>query len=277
MIWKKSATRFYIPGVVLTLTGLTVSVFSTASIAGATPLTGFGSAILQAGNGSVLVNGLGVTSGCIVWYNGAAPTACPATPGTGSFSVQGGSTAPFTVGDVGTIDDLPFNPALPLVGFMVINNAPNVPATIEFDLKDIRTNGSTALGGCTGAAATSPGDTCTMANSPFTLTNGLIDPGTGVVDTVSITLTMDAWGYTGSSGTNYNAATPYIGSFTTQQAIQGANIQSILNTIQSGGSVTASWSATFTPGTVTPEPESLFLAGLGLLALGCLRRNAQKV
>jgi hypothetical protein len=160
-----------------------------------------------------------------------------------------------------------------LVGFMVVNNL----TPIDFDLRDIRTNGSTALGFCTGVQATQAGDTCTLANSPFTLTNGLIDPLTGVVDTVSISLTVDAWGYTGSSGTNYNAATPYIGSFTTQQAIQGANIQQIVNTIQTGGSVTASWSATFTPGASTPEPASLFLAGLGLLALGCLRRNAQKV
>jgi hypothetical protein len=269
MILKKSATRFYVPGVVLTLTGLTVSVFSTASIAGAAQITG--TAILDAGNGSVLVTGSGAT-GCINWYNGGPPpTTCP-NSGSGTFSVQGGSTAPFTAGVSGTILDIPGNFSM-LVGFMVINN----PTPIDFDLRDIRTNGSTALGFCTGAQAAAPGDTCTLANSPFTLTNGLIDPLTGLVDTVSISLTVDAWGYTGSSGTNYNAATPYIGSFTTQQAIQGDNILSIVNTIQTGGSVTASWSATFTPGTATPEPESLFLAGLGLLALGCLRRNAQKV
>lgn len=265
MICKKGANRFNIRGAALTLAVISIAMVSTASLAGAGALTGFGSAILEAGNGSVVVSGNGTTGGCIIWYNGGSPpTTCP-TSGTGDLTVQGGSTAPFTVGDTGTIDNLNFNVVYPLVGFMVIDNAPNTPATIDFDLEDIRFNGATAIGGCSGSAATSPGDTCTPADSPFTLTNGLIDPANDMVDTVSIAMTVDAWGYTGSSGTNYNAATPYIGIFTTQQAIQGANIQSILSTISGGGSVNASWSATFTP-VASPEPASFILIGAGLLA-----------
>jgi hypothetical protein len=276
MISKKGANRFNIPGTALRLAGISIAMVSTASFAGATGLTGFGSAILEAGNGSVVVSGNGTTGGCIIWYNGGSPpTTCPTT-GAGNLTVEAGSTLPFNVGDTGTIDNLNFNTALPLVGFMVIDNAPNTPATIDFDLEDIRFNGATAIGGCSGSAATSAGDTCTPANSPFTLTNGLVDPSNGMVDTVSIAMTVDAWGYTGSSGTDYSAATAYIGIFTTQQAIQGANIQSILTTIADGDSVNASWSATFTPVSEVPEAPSFILAGAGLLGIGCFRRNAHR-
>jgi len=276
MTGNKDVFHYYFPGV-LKIAGIFTLIALTASLAGATALTGFGSAILEAGNGSVVVSGNGTTGGCIIWYNGGTPpTTCPTT-GSGNLTVEAGSTAPFNNGDTGTIDNLNFNTTLPLVGFMVINNLPNTPATIDFDLKDIRTNGATPIGGCSGAAATSPGDTCTPANSPFQLTNGLVDPGTGLVDTVSVSITVDAYGYTGNSGTNYNAATPYIGTFTTQQAIQGATIQSILDTIGMGGSVNASWSATFTPAAATPEPIAFFLVGMGLVGIGCIRRNAQKV
>jgi len=275
MTGNKDIFHQYVRGP-LKVAGISIVIAFTASLAGATGLTGFGSAVLEAGNGSVVVSGNGTTGGCIIWYNGGTPpTTCPTT-GSGNLTVQAGSTAPFTNGDIGTIDNLNFDTTLPLVGFMVINNLPNTPASIDFDLKDIRTNGATPIGGCSGAAATTAGDTCTPANSPFQLTNGLVDPVTGMVDTVSVSLTLDAYGYTGSSGTNYNAATPYIGTFTTQQAITGATIQSILNTIGTGGSVHASWSATFTPIAPTPEPLAFFLMGVGLVGIGCTKRNAQK-
>ncbi len=278
MIVQKCSFGFCTPGRLLTIAGVILTAISTASPAAAEQLTDFGTAILQAGNGSVVVSGNGTTGGCIIWYNGGAPpTTCP-TSGTGILTVEAGSTAPFTVGDTGTIDNLNFNTTLPLIGFMVINNAPNMPATLDFDLKDIRTNGPTPIGGCSGAAATMPGDTCTPANSPFQLTNGLVDPATGMVDTVSVALTIDAWGYTGSSGTNYNLANLYIGDFTTQQAIQGDDIQTILNRIATGGSVNASWSATFTPVAPTPEPSPMITmgVGLGLLGIGSLKRSKRR-
>jgi hypothetical protein len=278
MIHTRDTITFYTPKHWFTFLGAGIIMLSTAGFAGASPITAFGSAILEAGNGSVVVSGNGTTGGCIIWYNsGSPPNVCP-TSGTGNLSVEGGSTAPFTAGTMGTIDNLNFNTPLPLVDFMVINNSPNTPGTLQFDLQDIRFNGASPIGGCSGPAALSPGDTCTPANSPFQLTNGLADPTSGLVDTVSVALTVDAWGYTGSSGINYNAADAYIGTFTTQQAIQGATIQSILDTIAGGGSVNASWSATFTPqvAAVAPEPRSMFLMlGAGLMALGLFKRNAR--
>jgi len=258
------------------LAGLISVVGFMAMPAAAGTLTSFGTAILQAGNGSVVVSGNGSTGGCIIWYNGGSPpTTCPTT-GTGNLTVQGGSTAPFTVGDMGTIDNLNFNTTLPLVGFMVINNGTNNPNTIDFDLNDIRFNGSTAIGSCSGSSELTPGASCTPANSPFTITNGLGDPANNnMVDSATVTLTVDAFGYTGGSGMNYNSATPYVGTISTQQAIRNATIQSILNSIQGGGSVSASWSATFQPSSTVPEPAPFLLLASGLMAIGLARKRGR--
>jgi hypothetical protein len=235
-----------------------------------------GSAILDAGNGSVIVSGNGSTSGCINWYNTTAPTTCPDVGGSGDFTVDGGSTAPFTPGATGTIQDLSFQTTYPLVDFLDVSH---INGDVFFDLEDIRFNGGAAIGDCS-AGANDPGVTCTPADSPFQLTNGLIDPNTGMVDTVSVAFTVDAWGYRDNSGTNYDEATQYVGTFTTQEAIQGATIQSILNEIADGGSVTASWSATFTPEAPTslaPEPVTFLLLGMGLTVIGCFKRKARNV
>jgi hypothetical protein len=247
----------------------------TLSTAGASPITALGTGILDAGNGSVVVSGNGVNSGCINWYNsGPAPTTCPDVGGTGSLTVQGGSTAPFITGQTGTIQDLSFETTYPLVDFLVVNKPNGIP--LQFDLEDIRFNGGTAIGDCA-AGANDPGATCTPADSPFTLTNGLIDPNTHVVDTVSISFTVDAYGYNNNSGTDYNAADLYVGIFSTQDAIQDATISSILSEIAGGNSVSASWSASFTPASeFVPEPESFLLLGAGLTAIGLFKRNARK-
>jgi hypothetical protein len=265
----RDAVNNYTPRAFLTLAGVSAIILSAAGAAQAGQLTDLGTAILDAGNGSVVVSGNGTTGGCINWYNGGtAPTACPSAS-TGTLTVDAGSTSPFVVGDTGTIENLNYNVTYPLVDFIAIGG-------LDFDLTDIRFNTGAAIGDCTSADDTDPGVSCTPADSPFTLTNGLADPSTGQVDTVSITLTVDAEGYTGSSGTNYSQADPYVGVFSTQQAIQGMNIQTILNTISSGGSIDASWSATFSPLAEIPEPESFLLLGAGLTAIGLYKRNARK-
>ncbi|HEX4278348.1 MAG TPA: PEP-CTERM sorting domain-containing protein [Bryobacteraceae bacterium] len=253
------------------LIGIPALILATAAVAPADLITDLGTAVLNAGNGSVVVTGNGQTNGCINWYNGGSPPdACP-TAGGGTFTVDAGSTAPFTVDSSGAIQNLIFNVPLPLVDFITIGSG---PSAYEFDLRDLRFNGSTAIGDCT-AGANDPGATCTPANSPFQLTNGLADPNNdNVVDTVSVALTVDLYGYTGgTSGTNYDLANLYIGSFTTQQAIQGATIDSILTTIANQDSINASWSATLTPLVPTPEPATFFLVGVGLIAAGCFRKR----
>lgn len=250
-----------------------------SGLAYADPITNLGTGLLNAGNGSVIVTGNGSTSGCIDFYNTTAPTTCQPDNTTASLSVNGGSTAPFVPGQTGTIKDLNFNTPFPVVNFIQIGTGALAP---HFDLRDLRFNVGPAIGDCTtaldaqGRNDMSPGVTCTPAGSPFQITNGLAGPS-GVADTVSVTLTVDAWGYTGSPGTNYSNANPYVGIFTTQQALAG-NIATILNTINTGGAINASWSATFAPVAVAPipEPVTFGLFGAGLMFVGALGRRYRR-
>jgi hypothetical protein len=254
--------------------GLALTVLTMVGTASAVPITNLGSAVVSAGNGSIFVTGNGVTSGCLDWFNVAAPSGCQPSGTTATFSLQGGSTAPFVAGQAGTIADLNFNTPLPFVNFM------QVPAAggAHFDLISLRTNTNGSIGSCTGAGALLGGASCTPAGSPFQITNGVAN-ASGVVDTVSVSLTVDLWGYTGTSGTNFDAANRYIGIFTTQGAVMGGtNIASILATISSGGAITASWSATLTPTTTPaiPEPGTYVLLGLGLISVASVRKRTRK-
>jgi hypothetical protein len=238
-------------------------------------ITNAGTAILNAGNGSVVVTGGGMSSGCIDWYNTTAPS-CPQAAGTtAAFSVNGGSTSPFASGETGAIKDINFNTSFPVVDFITIVTPSGIA---HFDLADLRVNLGPDIGSCTQASGdTHSGVSCTPTNSPFQLLNGIADQN-GVVNTVTISLTIDAYGYLGTSGTNYNAANRYIGVFSTQSSVNG-NIDSILAAIQGGQGVSASWSATLSPSAAAPEPATYGTLGMSLIGLGYLlrRRNRQQV
>jgi hypothetical protein len=237
--------------------------------------------MLNAGNGSVRVSGNGSTSGCIDWFSTVAPSSCQPDGTTSTFTVNGPSTAPFVAGQTGTIKDLNFNTPFPVTDFIDI--AIGGGGTARFDLTNLRVNTGPAVGNCTSAVGgngltdMSSGATCTPANSPFQITNGVAN-GSGVVDTVTIALSFDAYGYTGTSGVNYSDATKYVGIVTTQGALTGFNIDSILSTINSpGGSINASWSASLSPVSGVPEPGTYPLLGFGLIAMGAVMKRSRKV
>jgi hypothetical protein len=243
---------------------LTAAVLTLPNVVQAGFVSGLGSATFNAGNGSVVVTGgQGVMSGCIDWFNGPTPPSCPQPDGTmAAFTVNSPATAPFAPGQTGHIQDLNFAMAFPLVDFINVGTG---SGTVFFDLKDLRTNMGADIGSCTQATGDLNQDvSCTPSGSPFTITNGPYDPNNGnTVDTVTISLTLDAYGYIGNSGTNYDAANRYVGIFSTQQAVSG-NIDSILATIRDGGSVSASWSAAFSP-VNAPEPGTFGMLGLSLV------------
>jgi hypothetical protein len=221
--------------------------------------TAMGGGILEAGNGSVVVVG-----NCINFYQVAPVAACPQALGAGStFTTDGGSTAPFIDGNTGTIKDLNLTMAFPLVDFVTVTGTGGL---IHFDLTDIRFNTGPNIGTCAAPPDTMSGASCTPANSPFSLTNGLAAPGQPA-NTVAVSLTVDLIGYT---GTSVSGSTPYTGVFTTQLA---GNIDTILSTISTGGNVTASWSATFTPLAAVPEPATSATLGVSLLCLSYLIRR----
>jgi len=215
--------------------------------------------------GTVNVSGNGQTGGCI---NFSMSSTCP-TSGGGTYVVVAPSTAPFTDGNTGSIENLNFNETYPVTDFITYGSG---SSAVDFDLIDIRANTSgSAIGDCT---SDSPDVSCTPAGSIFTITDGPAD-SSGQVDTVTVGITTDLEGYTGgTSGVNYSLASPYVGVFTTQ-AISG-NITDILNTIADGGNVPASFSVTI-GGVTSPTPEpgsaSLLILGVGLIALGLRRRS----
>ncbi len=171
--------------------------------------------------------------------------------GSGSYAGLNGGTiknllGPATTGAVSVIDFATFNTTLGL---------------IHFDLQNIYAG----VGSSAACGNNSLGSTCTPPNSPFTLQQN----ATGV----AITLNLSGIAYLAPSS---SGSTPTTGLFTAQVQVPGT-ITSVLQAVQNGTLVNQSYSANFasTPASTVPEPGSLSMlgAGVGLLALGIVRKR----
>jgi hypothetical protein len=131
---------------------------------------------------------------------------------------------------------------------------------IHFDLTNIDPGFGT-ISGCTSNAV---GNNCTTPGSPFTLTQVS-------ANTVAFTFSLEGVFYTGSSA---GGTSPGVALFTGQQV--PGTITGVLATIFSTGSISNTYSATFSEVGVseTPEPGTLvmFLTGLLLVGIVPLRR-----
>lgn len=166
----------------------------------------------------------------------------PIGGGDGVFMVEPSSSGDFTpvTNTPGTAQDLdvtvqPVGSPFLLSNFLVFSAAPN----IHFDLTFIEP-GVFGPAGC--AAAPAPGQTCTPLlpppSSPFNLMNGPNRSSTA------------SFNVKGLVRNDLGGVSNFIGTYTTQ--FTGMWYQDLLAVIQSGGTVSRSYSATFV---VTPIPE----------------------
>ena len=225
--------------------------------ASASPIPLDGGAVLNISN---LVGTLvGVSNTCINW---GYPAACSASTAV-TDSVSGSDPAVFTVGNTGTIKDLPLGVALPLVDFQTVLGPLGV---VHFDLTAIQTPATPAGNNCSTfalSAICAPGGA-----SPFVLFQQSANQ-------VGISMALSENAYLGTSSTG---TTPYNAIFTTQLSGNLSNgqtvtIPNILALIGGGGTITATWSATESPLSAVPEPSQLVLLGTGLVGLGLWRRR----
>jgi hypothetical protein len=178
-------------------------------------------------------------------------TPTPAAP------FQTGSYAGLTGGVYNdpTLTGPPFTGAISIPDFMTFTTGLATPIT--FDLQQILPGTGTAAN-CTNGS----GNPCTQAGSPFTL----LQSSTGV----TVDLAFLGIAYTGTAA---SGSTPTQSLFTTQLLLTTCpTTAACLAIINGGGSISASYSATFS-GTNVPEPSSLLMMGLGLVGAGSFARR----
>lgn len=226
-----------------------------------------GGAVLTVTNASAL---LGLSNACVNWNSAAT---CTLPPTSVQDAVSGQDAAVFTVGStpLDTVKDLPAGFTEPLVDFQTAQS-PLPGGVVHFDLISLVIPAVPAGNNCTTFAL---GAVCTpQGGSPFTITQESANQ-------LAVEFKVNEEAYTGTSGVNYNAATPYIADFSFQLAgtLPNGNtdtIPNLLTFIAGGGTITTTWSATVISVGAVPEPVSVFLFGSGLFGVAVLARKLRR-
>ena len=196
------------------------------------------------------------------------------TPATGSFAPLLGSTN--TIQDLTRVSSDPSCPGcafaptdtpLAVMNFMVL---PTVGTSITIELTGIaaaiHTPGTSLCGSLSAAQLSAAGTTCTPdATSPFLLKNILNSSTGGVNTTVNFAGSGLAW-FLASPGDKSTAAINFSTSFTNE------TIGQLLAALATTGFVESSLQGDVRV-TPIPEPATLSLAGLALVALGLVKRR----
>jgi len=203
---------------------------------------------------------VGVTtlpSPCINWAGGST---CAGAVRVDDVTTQ--STQDFSSG-AGTIKDITPT-SLPVTAFMTVPGGTNGLGTATFDLISIPAPSGFPV--CNPSISQS-----VCATNTFIFTQ---DSPTQV----SVRFVTNEQGYYGSIGTGF---TNYEGDFSTQISGtlsngQTATIANILNLEAAGGTITSTWSASFSPLAGVPEPISFVLLGSGLVGFALLKRRQRR-
>ena len=170
-----------------------------------------------------------------------------------------GDFAGLTGGNIQSLSGGPVTGSTSVPGFVSFSTG--VAAPVTFDLTFI----APGVGSLAGCSSTALGAACTPAGSPFTLFQLSSN-------TVLASLQLNGVGYTGTSA---SGTSPVTSIFSTQAALNGT-VPQIYQTLVNGGSINATYSATFqtvASTSPTPEPASMLLMGVGLVGAGLVARR----
>jgi len=222
-----------------------------------------------------LLTGTFSSGGSVIFSKGLLDFAPPVGPPNGIFAVgnaPGDETGGFVVlagtnGNILDLNDVTVPPGVnvSLVNFMTFAAAPNISITLNLIQAGVFSSAqcfvAPAAGqNCTPPAPSPPNPPGTV--SPFNLTN------------LSATQSTASFAIVGTEVDSSTGLTmPITGLFTAQFPVQ--SFQSLLNTINSGGSISVTYSASFGTTSSVPEPATAltFLGGAGLLIIGLVRRK----
>jgi PEP-CTERM motif len=172
-------------------------------------------------------------------------------------AMETGSFAGLTGGTIQSLSGGPVTGSVSVPSFIQFSQGVSQP--VIFDLNFI----APGVGTLAGCSSSTPGSACTPPGSPFTLFQL-------TSNTIIAALQVNGNAYTGSAATGSTFTT---GIFSTQSAIMGT-LPDIYNTLINGGTVNATYSASFAASTAAvPEPGSLFLMGLSLVGAGLVARR----